>query len=84
MSLGNFSLRVTFQFIPGKEWNWQAQGQFSIMSDDCFQENLVSQTTWILDRYCKLPKGMSPNGNCYTCFYNIGICKLFMVQGVIV
>lgn len=82
MSLGNFCWRDTFEFIPGKEWNWQEGGQFSIMSDDCFQESLVSQTTWILGLYCKLPKGMSPHGNCYNYFYNIGICKLFRVQGI--
>lgn len=27
-------------------------------------------------------KGCPPHGNCYNYFYNIGICKLFRVQGI--
>lgn len=46
MSLEDLRLRVFFfNFFLGKEWNWQGQGQFYIMSDDNFQE------IWLVKQY---------------------------------
>lgn len=78
MSLVYLWLRVIFEIFLGKEWNWQGQGQFYIMSDDNFQE------IWLVKPHGFLyfAKRDVPHGNCYFGFYNIGICKFFRVQGI--
>lgn len=34
-----------FEFVPGKEWNCQGEGQVPIISVDLFQESLISQSS---------------------------------------